>query len=166
MGYYILDVGGGAFPKGNVALDIRAPDNRTVEHYVVGDACHMPFRDKCFVRIVSHGALNYFPSDVLFFQEVSRILRENGSLVISAITYYSFFINLISVSRRNPVGSLRLLLNTLRRRYRWYNSRNLQKTVEKALLTPVRIYPNVSLCWRVTKTPHNILAIVSKQATQ
>ena len=162
MACCVLDVGGWIFPRGNLVLDIRTPNNGTVEHYVIGDACHMPFREKCFSRIESHGSLNYFSSDISFFHEVRRTLRENGILMISANTYYSLTINLIKVLLNNPKGSLRLILNTIRRRYRWYSPRTLQRALEKGGLTTFRIYPNVSLYWRPTRTPHNLLAIANK----
>jgi hypothetical protein len=41
---YILDVGGGNFPRGQVVLDISVPLRRLQVEYVIGDACYLPFR--------------------------------------------------------------------------------------------------------------------------
>jgi ubiquinone/menaquinone biosynthesis C-methylase UbiE len=91
---YVLDVGGGSHPMGHIVLDISMPSHKRQEvEYVIGDACHLPFRSNSFSTIVSHGAINFFPDDTRFLNEVRRVLTNKGFIILSALTYYSFMIN-------------------------------------------------------------------------
>jgi SAM-dependent methyltransferase len=83
---YVLDIGAGEFPRGDVALDVSPPRNRVAVDYVVGDACHLPFRSNVFHKVLSYGALNYFSSDVKLFEEVARVLKKGHLFVVSVYT--------------------------------------------------------------------------------
>ena len=157
---YVLDVGGGNIPRGHIVLDISMPSHR-LQHvdYVIGDACHLPFRSNSFSIIVSHGAINFFPNDMRFLNEVRRVLTNKGFLILSALTYYSFMINFFYCLKSNPLGALRLILNFLRRRYRWYTLKGLTNKLSRNGFIILRACPNVTIPWRPTKTPHNILVI-------
>jgi ubiquinone/menaquinone biosynthesis C-methylase UbiE len=117
---HILDVGGGYFPRGQIVLDINMPPHRKPPfEYVLGDACHLPFRSNSFSTIVSHGEIIFFSNEMRFLEEVRRVLTNKGFLILSALTYYSSIINFFYYLKNNPLGALRLILNFLRRRYRW-----------------------------------------------
>jgi len=156
---HILDVGGGNFPKGQVVLDISVPSRRLQVEYVIGDACHLPFRSNSFSTIVSYGAVNYFSNDIRFLEEAKRVLINGGIIILSAITYYSLMVNLLYYLKTNPLGALRLILNFLRRRYRWYTLKGLVKKLNRKGFKIFGVYPNVAFPWRPTKTPHNLLII-------
>jgi SAM-dependent methyltransferase len=157
---YVLDVGGGNIPRGHIVLDISMPSHR-LQHveYVIGDACHLPFRSNSFSIIVSHGSINFFPNEMHFLNEVRRVLTNKGFLILSALTYYSFMINLFYYLKSNPLGALKLILNFLRRRYRWYTLKGLTNKLSRNGFVILRACPNVTIPWRPTKTPHNILVI-------
>jgi ubiquinone/menaquinone biosynthesis C-methylase UbiE len=157
---YVLDVGGGEHPCGDVVLDIIPPINKlnNVE-YVVGDACNLPFRSNSFSKVISYGSLNYFSDDIKFFREVSRVLRIEGFVVISVFTYYSFLINCIDLLKRDPIGAFKLIFNTIRRRYRWYTVKSLIDRLTYCGFKVIMSYRNVSFAWRPTTTPHNILVV-------
>jgi ubiquinone/menaquinone biosynthesis C-methylase UbiE len=163
MKEYVLDVGGGNIPRGHIVLDISMPSLR-LQHveYVIGDACHLPFRSNSFSTIVSHGAINFFTNDMCFLEEVRRVLTNEGFLILSALTYYSLMINFLYYLKNYPLGALRLILNLLRRRYRWYTLRGLINKLRNAGFKILRACPNVIIPWRPTKTPHNILVIAVK----
>jgi ubiquinone/menaquinone biosynthesis C-methylase UbiE len=156
---YVLDVGGGRNPCGNVVLDILPQTGKFDVDYVVGDACNLPFRSNCFSKVVSYGSLNYFSDDVKFFKEVSRVLKEEGFVVVSVYTYYSFLVNCVDLLKRNPFGASRLVFNTIRRRYRWYTVKSLIDRLAYCGFKVVMVYRNVSFYWRPTTTPHNILVV-------
>jgi SAM-dependent methyltransferase len=156
---HILDVGGGNFPRGQVVLDISVPSRRLQVEYVIGDACYLPFRSNSFSTIVSYGAVNYFSNDIRFVEEAKRVLKNGGILILSAITYYSLMINLFYYLKNNPLGALRLILNFLRRRYRWYTLKGLVNKLRSKGFQILSAYPNVTFPWRQTKTPHNLLII-------
>jgi ubiquinone/menaquinone biosynthesis C-methylase UbiE len=95
---YVLDGGGGNIPRGHIVLDFSMPSHR-LQHveYVIGDACHLPFRSNSFSTIVSYGAINFFSNDMRFLEEVRRILTNKGFLILSALTYYSLIINFFTI---------------------------------------------------------------------
>jgi SAM-dependent methyltransferase len=155
---YVLDVGGGEHPCGDVVLDITLPISKLNVEYVVGDACNLPFRSNSFSKVVSYGSLNYFSDDVKFFKEVVKVLKEEGLIVISVFSYYSFLVNCLGLLKRNQFGAIKLVFNTIRRRYRWYtNVKSLKNRLTYCGFKVVMIYQNVNFYWRPTTTPHNIL---------
>ncbi|MFZ8788938.1 MAG: class I SAM-dependent methyltransferase [Acidilobaceae archaeon] len=135
--------------------------SRRLQHveYVIGDACHLPFRSNSFSTIVSYGAINFFSNDIRFLEEVRRVLTNEGFLILSALTYYSLIINFFYYLKNNPLGALRLILNFLRRRYRWYTLKGLVNKLGRKGFIILKAYSNVTIPWRPTKTPHNLLII-------
>jgi len=97
-----------------------------------------------------------------FLEEVRRVLTNEGFLILSAYTCHSLMINFLYYLKNNPLGALRLILNLLRRRYRWYTLRGLINKLRNAGFKILRACPNVIIPWRLTKTPHNILVIAVK----
>jgi SAM-dependent methyltransferase len=158
---YVLDVGGGNFPRGQIVLDISVPSRRLQVEYVIGDACYLPFRSNSFSTIVSYGAVNYFSNDIRFLEEAKIVLINGGIIILSALAYYSLMVNLLYYLKTNPLGALRLILNFLRRRYRWYTLKGLVNKLRSKGFQILSAYPNVTFPWRPTKTPHNILIIVT-----
>jgi SAM-dependent methyltransferase len=154
---YVLDIGAGESPRGDVALDISPPRNRVAVDYVVGDACHLPFRSNAFHKVLSYGALNYFSSDAKLLEEVARILKKGHLIVVSALTYYSLVVSFLSLLKKNPFGAFKLLYNFMRRRYKWYTVSSLMSALTRAGFKVVKSYPNVCFHWRPTTSPHNIL---------
>jgi len=157
----ILDIGGGDHPCGDIVIDLVSPSKTSGVDYVVGDACYLPFRSNVFLRVVSYGALNYFFDDGMFFKEVARIMKRDGILLLSAFSYYSFFVNFLDVLGRNPSGAFKLAFNTIRRRYRWYSVGNLMKKLTYSGFKVIKAYQNVSFFWRPTSKPYNILVVAT-----
>jgi hypothetical protein len=76
---------------------------------------------------------------------------------LSGYTYYGFAISLLHLLKNNPFDALRLTLNSLRRRYRWYRLERLENKVKREGFKILAAYPNVTFPWGPTKTPHNLL---------
>jgi len=51
--------------------------------FVVGDACALPFPDACFDTMLAVECIFHFRSRITFFNEVQRVLRPGGRLVLS-----------------------------------------------------------------------------------
>lgn len=62
-----------------------APLRQNHLRWVGADACHLPFPDHSFDRILCIEAMFHFASRRLFFHEVARVLRPGGALVASDI---------------------------------------------------------------------------------
>jgi ubiquinone/menaquinone biosynthesis C-methylase UbiE len=51
--------------------------------FVAGDACTLPFADASFDRVMAVECIFHFPSRLAFLQEVRRVLRPSGVMVLS-----------------------------------------------------------------------------------
>ncbi len=51
--------------------------------FVAADACRLPFADASFDRVMAVECIFHFPSRAAFLQEVWRVLRPGGALVLS-----------------------------------------------------------------------------------
>ena len=56
---------------------------------VLADAQNIPFKDKTFDKIVMIEILEHIPNTHKALKEISRILKDNGSLCISIPTYFT-----------------------------------------------------------------------------
>jgi MPBQ/MSBQ methyltransferase len=59
--------------------------HRNALQWVGADACHLPFPDRRFDRVLCIEAMFHFASRRAFFREVARVLRPGGALVASDI---------------------------------------------------------------------------------
>jgi ubiquinone/menaquinone biosynthesis C-methylase UbiE len=74
-----------------VEVNVRmAQDNAKRIHskasFFVGDAMAMPFKDRSFHACICVGSLSYFPYKDIFFNELHRLLKREGVVIISALT--------------------------------------------------------------------------------
>jgi ubiquinone/menaquinone biosynthesis C-methylase UbiE len=67
------------------AAKSNAEERRSEASFLVGDAMSMPFKDGSFHVCICVGSLSYFPEKHKFFEELSRILKSGGLVVISAL---------------------------------------------------------------------------------
>lgn len=51
--------------------------------FIVGNACDLPFEDQSFDRVLAVECIFHFPSRSAFFNEVHRVLKPGGRLVLS-----------------------------------------------------------------------------------
>lgn len=56
---------------------------------VVGDATCLPFRDESFDMIVCNSAIEHFPNDGNAITEMSRVVRKNGTVLVTTDSYPS-----------------------------------------------------------------------------
>lgn len=71
---------------GNLEMARRnAEKRRSSAVFTVGDAMSMPFKDSPFDACICVGVLSYFPEKHKFFEELSRVLKGGGLVVISAL---------------------------------------------------------------------------------
>jgi ubiquinone/menaquinone biosynthesis C-methylase UbiE len=71
----------------------------------VGDAGHLPFRDGTFDLVVCNSALEHFPQDEEAIREMARVLRRNGTLLLTTDTFpprVSTWLRLLPRSWRTP----------------------------------------------------------------
>ena len=88
----ILDVGCGAFPKGDVNVDLftgatihtgRIINPQTIPNFVKGDCNHLPFRDNCFTgsicsHVLEHHGVN--PRKTIF--EMVRVTNGTVRIIV------------------------------------------------------------------------------------
>jgi ubiquinone/menaquinone biosynthesis C-methylase UbiE len=59
------------------------PTNNNKLEFIQGDACELPFPDASFDLVFAVECIFHFPSRQKFFQEVKRVLKPGGRLVLS-----------------------------------------------------------------------------------
>lgn len=142
-GRTLLDVGGGdgywagqARRRGAVAVALDLAHGKLVRgarlpdapHLVEGDALSLPFDDASFDVVLSVCAIEHFPSGEVALDEMSRVLKPGGDLVLSA--------DCLSLADRWPRFSARH-----RRRYhvvRTYDAEDLRGMLKERGLDVLR----------------------------
>ena len=84
---YILDIGCGKklyklFWRDSdyyIGLDITSDSNADI----LGDCAYLPFKDSCFDFVVAYAVLEHVSDPILMLKECSRVLKQNGKLIIS-----------------------------------------------------------------------------------
>jgi ubiquinone/menaquinone biosynthesis C-methylase UbiE len=74
----LLDVGCGDVPKGDVNLDLFYYGRG--ENFVFGEAHHLPFKNKSFIKVYSKHCLEHLENPLVFFMEAKRVLKKGGIL--------------------------------------------------------------------------------------
>ena len=82
----ILDDGCGTRPRGAVNLDLsikktihrrgRTLNTKNIPNFILGDALHLPFRDKSFDKAISSHTIEHTSNPFLFIREMKRVARE------------------------------------------------------------------------------------------
>lgn len=79
--------------------------------FVGGDACTLPFADASFDRVMAVECIFHFPSRPAFLQEVRRVLRPGGAMVLSDFVPAPAFAPLGRVLNRRPLRRINVLGN-------------------------------------------------------
>ena len=74
----VLDVGCGDRPTGDVNLDLFYYGKW--KNFVVGEAHHLPFKNKVFDKVYSKHCLEHIENPLKFFEEAIRVLKNGGLL--------------------------------------------------------------------------------------
>ncbi len=90
----ILDVGCGAFPKGDINCDLFIRDtghrtgskdvlgeNAKAENFVLCDVQHLPFRDNTFSEFVSSHVIEHVQDHFLMFKEMVRVSSDKVTVL-------------------------------------------------------------------------------------
>lgn len=64
--------------------------------FIVGDSEDMPFENESFDVLICANSFHHYPDPQKFFNEVKRVLRPNGMLVLRDYTSYPFVIWLMN----------------------------------------------------------------------
>lgn len=65
-----------------------------------GNGCHLPFKNQSLALILAIGIIEYLPDVTIFFQEVCRVLRKNGCLIVTFSPWnFLFFLRFLLGNR-------------------------------------------------------------------
>lgn len=120
---YGIDISENAISR---ASQFAKRDN-VVYEFQVGDAGCLPYPDGCFNKIVSSSSLEHFHDDIKALKEMNRVLRPNGTLVLTTDSL-SYPIDYRTKRRHRRIGNV----------VNYYNSGKLQKRLEVCGFTMVR----------------------------
>jgi SAM-dependent methyltransferase len=88
------------------AARLVRPDQGGSMAFVGGNACSLPFSDNSFDRVMAVECIFHFPSRRDFLNEVRRVLRPGGSLVISDFLPQPAFVPISLLARMKPLHKL------------------------------------------------------------
>ena len=60
-------------------------------HVIQADACHLPFSDEAFDKVISIQVIQHFPSSDarnIAFSEINRVLMTNGAFILESLNEY------------------------------------------------------------------------------
>ncbi len=69
---YTLNVGCDQHIFGDIRLDVK----RTDATNIIGDACHLPFKDNCFDTVIALGVLHHIPNYEQAIKEITRVCKR------------------------------------------------------------------------------------------
>jgi len=84
-------------------------------HFLVSSATHLPFRDEVFSKVISNAVLEHIDDDDCALDELGRILRHNGRVLICVPNSYmsmAWPLALINLWNDRRVGHLRHYAST------------------------------------------------------
>ena len=84
-------------------------------HFLVSSATHLPFRDEVFSKVISNAVLEHIEDDDLALDELGRILRHDGRVLICVPNSYMFMawpLALLNLWNDRRVGHLRHYAST------------------------------------------------------
>jgi len=73
---FTLDVGCGQHKRGDIGVDYSKLSSADV----IADACHLPFRNDVFDKVISVVVLEHSPNPFSFIKEQYRVLKHGGKL--------------------------------------------------------------------------------------
>jgi cyclopropane fatty-acyl-phospholipid synthase-like methyltransferase len=88
------------------AATLVRPNHRGSMGFIGGNACSLPFCDNSFDRVMAVECIFHFPSRRDFLNEVKRVLRPGGSLVISDFVSQPAFVPISFLARMRPLHKL------------------------------------------------------------
>lgn len=86
LSYFVDDVVGVDFAD---VLIEKAKKRRSMARFIVGDARELPFEDQTFDGLISFSALYYIKEIETVFNEMNRVLKDNGVAIIELGNLYS-----------------------------------------------------------------------------
>jgi SAM-dependent methyltransferase len=114
-------------------------------HYLAGDAYGLPFRRDTFDLVVSIGVLQAVTRPEVVIDEMSRVLRPGGALVVEALNGKAFpalVTQAIDTVRKRPA---RVRRYSPRQVQRWLETRGFDLTRRAEVCLPPRWWPQGAL---------------------
>jgi SAM-dependent methyltransferase len=86
-----LDIDPENVNKTNYILGLMEQSGESRANWAVfrGDALRLPFKDTHFDKVICAEVLEHVPDDQQVIQELTRVLKDDGTLAISVPTYFS-----------------------------------------------------------------------------
>lgn len=106
-----LDIDQTSVAKTNYVLHLMDQEQQSRANWMVlrGDALRLPFKDTHFDKVICAEVLEHVPDDQQTVRELTRVLKDGGTLAISVPTYFSeaIYWKLSPAYRHQPGGHVR-----------------------------------------------------------
>ena len=118
-----------------------AADPKRAGHYAGGDAYSLPFYKECFDLVVSIGVLQALASPERALDEMVRVLRPNGLLVIEFLNAFEIAALARSAAEKLNGRLPRLHTYSPFEVHRWFSKRGIRFIQRKGVYLPPRGLP-------------------------
>lgn len=88
-------------------IEVAKSKNLDNTEFVVGDAENLPFKNNSFDIIINSQSFHHYPNPQNFFNEVSRVLKPNGKLILrdnTSAKWVLWIMNNIELPLANLIG--------------------------------------------------------------
>lgn len=139
---------------------------------------HLPFKDEYFDIVIMSDVLEHVQNDKMTIDEVIRIIRPGGSLIISlpntgplalfdgdnVINRFVWFLSLLKIPKgRKPDGTLKRFYEGFEYvRHRHYSLKELMELIDSRLVIEKRYYGG-TIIWPLAYMVEKILEVFFKQ---
>ena len=119
---------------------LNADPDRT-GRYTRGEAYCLPFRDECFDLVVSIGVLQALGNPEKAFEEISRVLRPGGFLVIEFLNAFEFIAIMKSANDRIRGRAVKVRTYSMFKICSWLERRGIRVIRRSGVFLPPRAAP-------------------------
>ncbi len=90
--------------------------------YIQGNMQNLPFKEKCFSKIVCISSLMYIPENSLegFFSELNRIITKDGSIFLGQLLNKDYSSKLLNIKGFNKPKSLNDLVEIMKKKIAFF----------------------------------------------
>jgi len=113
---------------------------KNIAHFSVGDITALDFPSNCFDAVICSGVLEYLDNEELAIKEINRVLKQNGTAIITVPTPQRFYTFSLKLSKIIFKPFIPLMIKLKRKRInREYRGNNSVRTFNQKTYSPKKL---------------------------